>query len=111
MNLVRSIIVPHTIASDTAQKTNSKNHLASAAAAMGSSAATSATAPAMASTALRLPRELFRSVVDVGKTFTSRLMTPAYEAAGAAQNVRTLRTPRRRPRAVHTSNAQPGWLA
>src|SRR5437868_11459677 len=30
MNLVRSIIVPHTIASETAQNTNSKNHLAAA---------------------------------------------------------------------------------
>ena len=30
MNLVRSSIVPHTIARDTAQKTNSKNHLAAA---------------------------------------------------------------------------------
>src|SRR5881397_4046039 len=30
MNLVRSSIVPHTIASETAQKTNSKNHLAAA---------------------------------------------------------------------------------
>ena len=30
MNLVRSIIVPQTIASETAQKTNSKNHLAAA---------------------------------------------------------------------------------
>src|SRR5256714_4272618 len=30
MNLVRSSIVPHTIASDTAQKTNSKNHLPAA---------------------------------------------------------------------------------
>ena len=28
MNLVRSSIVPQTIASDTAQKTNSKNHFA-----------------------------------------------------------------------------------
>ncbi len=30
MNLVRSIIVPQTMARDTAQKTNSKNHLADA---------------------------------------------------------------------------------
>src|SRR3984893_221908 len=30
MNLVRSIIVPHTIARETAQNTNSKNHLAAA---------------------------------------------------------------------------------
>src|SRR5438876_7726015 len=30
MNLVRSSMVPHTTASDTAQKTNSKNHLAAA---------------------------------------------------------------------------------
>src|SRR6266851_715753 len=36
MNLVRSIIVPHTIASETAQKTNSKNHLADAVAVLAS---------------------------------------------------------------------------
>jgi hypothetical protein len=30
MNFVRSIIVPHTIASETAQNTNSKNHFAAA---------------------------------------------------------------------------------
>jgi len=30
MNFVRSSIVPHTIARETAQKTNSKNHLAEA---------------------------------------------------------------------------------
>src|SRR5947209_13315134 len=38
MNLVRSIIVPHTIASDTAQKTNSKNHFADAVAVLASMA-------------------------------------------------------------------------
>ncbi len=30
MNLVRSIIVPQTMAKETAQNTNSKNHLAAA---------------------------------------------------------------------------------
>ena len=30
MNLVRSSIVPHTMARETAQKTNSKNHFAAA---------------------------------------------------------------------------------
>ena len=30
MNFVRSSMVPHTIASETAQKTNSKNHLPAA---------------------------------------------------------------------------------
>src|SRR2546427_970970 len=34
MNFVRSIIVPHTMARDTAQKTNSKNHFAAAGAAL-----------------------------------------------------------------------------
>ena len=38
MNFVRSIIVPHTIASDTAQKTNSKNHFADAVAVLASMA-------------------------------------------------------------------------
>src|SRR6266516_730174 len=38
MNLVRSSIVPHTIASDTAQKTNSKNHLAAAGAVLAAMA-------------------------------------------------------------------------
>ena len=38
MNLVRSIIVPHTIASDTAQNTNSKNHFADAGAVLQSMA-------------------------------------------------------------------------
>src|SRR5438046_9295373 len=34
MNFVRSIIVPHTMARDTAQKANSKNHFAAAGAAL-----------------------------------------------------------------------------
>src|SRR3984893_5553769 len=38
MNLVRSSIVPQTMASDTAQKTNSKNHLAAAGAVLAAMA-------------------------------------------------------------------------
>src|SRR5579864_8408325 len=38
MNLVRSSIVPHTIASETAQNTNSKNHLAAAGAVLAAMA-------------------------------------------------------------------------
>ena len=47
MNLVRSIIVPHTIASETAQKTNSKNHFADAGAVLASIAGRSSCEPGL----------------------------------------------------------------
>src|ERR1700704_2705305 len=47
MNFVRSIIVPHTIASDTAQKTNSKNHFAAAVAVLALMAGRSSCEPGL----------------------------------------------------------------
>ena len=47
MNLVRSIMVPHTIASETAQKTNSKNHLAEAGAVLNEIAGRSSVEPGL----------------------------------------------------------------
>ena len=47
MNFVRSSIVPHTIASDTAQNTNSKNHLAAAGAVLAAIAGRSIEEPGL----------------------------------------------------------------
>ena len=47
MNLVRSIMVPQTIASETAQKTNSKNHLAAAGALLNAIAGRSSVEPGL----------------------------------------------------------------
>src|ERR1700674_2221568 len=47
MNLVRSIIVPHTMARDTAQKTNSKNHFAAAGAVLAAIAGRSICEPGL----------------------------------------------------------------
>src|ERR1700730_7635666 len=47
MNFVRSIIVPHTMASETAQKTNSKNHFAAAVAVLALMAGRSSCEPGL----------------------------------------------------------------
>src|SRR5436305_7791022 len=47
MNFVRSIMVPHTIARETAQKTNSKNHLAAAGVMLAAIAGRSSCEPGM----------------------------------------------------------------